>query len=184
MHIKYRITNIKISFKWHEKIIIKTDKPYLEYYQKNMHIVKYEGYSASLMSNDTFCNITGIKSSYHILKALKIISDMSNIVNNKIFYNVNCISATFSCLAGMRNTILTKGIHHGFSVEAKIKFIGLCIRHELMCKASITYFQSGKCIIMGVKTFEDIKSFITNFCLFLNKISDTPSVNIHLISNY
>ncbi|HIC32985.1 MAG TPA: hypothetical protein EYO76_13815 [Flavobacteriaceae bacterium] len=165
-----KVTNIKASFKWSPKIIIENNPNILDYFVKNIHIVKFDQYTACLMNNDSFCNLTGIKNVYHLLRCLTFFSKITNVINPQINYSIDSICATFQCKAGLKNNILKNAKKYGFSAEAKIKFCGVCIRSSQMEKCVIVYFQSGKANMLGLKTFTDMKTFYDKFIYFLNML--------------
>ena len=154
-----RVTNIKLSFSYHEKILFDEDKPILNYYSGLIRVVKFSSFTATLMSQDRFLNLTGIKNSYQILTALKNLCDISNIRPSDIKYNIDSISAVFQLPKNIRSVILKSASEFNLVVEVKIRFCGITIRCPLFKNAVCVYFQSGKCLLTGVKCFEDVKLF-------------------------
>lgn len=155
--MKVNITNIKLSFSYHEKIIFDDAQPILNYHTGLVRIVKFDSYTASLMANDTYLNLTGLKNSYQILDSLKKLVLVSNINPNRIEYKIDTIAAVFLLKKNIRSIILQSASDLNLLVEVKIRFCGVTIRSPLFGNAVCVYFQSGKCLLTGAKDFDQIK---------------------------
>ena len=170
-HLNYKISNIKISFQYFEKIFVNEKvSPYLNYHSKNIHIIKFDQYTACLMRGDTFCNLTGVKNIIQLLECLKKICLITNIIESNIFYKVDTITVGFDVQPGLKQAIIEQSGKYGFIFEVKLKFCGLCLRHNVMDKAVLIYFQSGKCNLLGSRSFEHVKRNVLFIKNFLNKI--------------
>ena len=154
-----RVTNIKLSFSYHEKILFDENKPILNYFSGLIRVVKFSSFTATLMSQDRFLNLTGIRNSYQILSSLKSLCDISNIIPSQIKYNIDSISAVFQLPKNYRSVILKSAAEFNLVVEVKIRFCGITIRCPFFKNAVCVYFQSGKCLLTAAKCFEDVELF-------------------------
>lgn len=165
-----KITNVKISFLHGDKICLKPNhEEILEYFSKNIHVIKFSKYTATLMKYDTYCNITGIKSCYELINSLKILSSLTNVEEKYIEYKIDTISAVMNVRPGLKAKLILHGAKFGFTVESKMRFCGLILRHPKFEKCSLTYFQTGKMNVLGIKKFD----LICEYSKFVNSFIDS-----------
>ena len=149
---------------------VKQDSVVLEYFSaNNLRVIKFDNYTATIMKSGLYVNITGLKSVYHMLRSLKLLSEITNVALSDIHYKIDSISALFVAKPGLRSQLqlLTK---HNFKIEVKVRFTGVTVRHSYLQKAVCIYFQSGKCVLVGCKTFDHVKNCCNFMTVFLNTL--------------
>ena len=162
------ITNIKISFLYEERIII-TDPNVLDYHARNIWIIKFESYTCSILGrNSSHVNLTGLKSLDDINTAVQLLSEISNINTSKIpNIKIDSISSYFKTKSGLKTKLIECISPSYFRIFKPIKFCGIIIKYN---KISCTYFNSGKCILVGCKTIKQAHETHLLYIKFLNEL--------------
>ena len=124
----------------------------------------------------SYLNITGIRSVFQLLKSLKILPTVSNVDERLVRYKVDTISSVFTVARCMRGKLIS---HHsqvdpGITVQIKTRFPGIIIKNaSYMGNVACIYFsKKGKCVMCGMKTFDDVKIYSDYMRTFFDNLSE------------
>ena len=164
-----KINNLKISFLCNKKIDIDNDSC-LSYFKGYNLLVKFDKFTYTFLGKTkNHVNITGIKSFLEIEAAIKGILVFSNLnLENFKNFNIDNISASFVTHPGLKEIILNT-TNSDFTFFRPVKFCGIIIKYK---KCSSTYFNSGKCIIVGLKSISDLNLYVSKIRFFFDKCTE------------
>ena len=171
---KTRITNIKISFKCHENVSVKESAVVLSYHTRNNLIIKFSSYTCTILGkNHNFVNLTGLRKFEDIEKSVSELLKVSNITRaNLSEIKIDNISAVFATYPGLKARIYSDNARL-ITLFRPPKFPGLILKIN---RKSCTYFNSGKCLLVGLKSEEDLKLTSCVFFNFFTEINNKQSV--------
>ena len=172
-----KVTNIKISFFYDSQLLINEAKC-LSYFKKHNFIVKSKDFSYTFLGRSKqHVNITGIKSFNELKNSVINLLDFSNFQLHKLHtIKVDNISSTFTTYKGLKENILLE--NGNFSNELKVykpsKFCGLILKFK---GQSLTYFNSGKCVLVGAKNISELLFYFNYFTLFFQTLNSKCIAN-------
>ena len=157
------ITNIKISFFCNKNVEINNDVC-INYYKCYNLIVKYENYTYTFLGkNKSHLNITGINSILNVESAIIGLTFFSNLqLSNFKNFTIDNISSTFNSHPGLKE-ILLKIKHEDFRIFKPCRFCGIIIKYN---KCSLTYFNSGSVILVGLKNIHVLNLYVKKYKTF------------------
>ena len=157
------ITNIKMSFKCNERVKLNEDVC-ISYYKAYNFIVKYLNITYTFLGkNHSHVNITGLRSIYDIKPAVIGLTKISNLkLNNFKYFTIDNISVTYKTHPGLKQ-IISRIKNDDFNIFKPTKFCGIVIKHN---NCSLTYFNSGNTILVGIKKIPDLNIYVKKFDLF------------------
>ena len=174
--IDCKITNIKLSFtNISTNIEIEFDDNIcISYYSNYILVAKFDDYTYTFLGkNKEHLNITGIKSFSNIEKAISALPIFSNLeICNFKYFTIDNISTTFKTHPGLRQILQTIK-ESDFKILVPHHFCGIIIKYN---RFSLTYFNSGAVILVGLKNISDlnlcVKKYISffDYCLTLEKL--------------
>ena len=169
--INCKITNIKLSFTYTLlNVIIEFDeKICLVYTKRYTLIVKFGNFTYTFLGkNKKHLNITGIKSFLDIEKAITDLTIFSNLelCNFKCF-SIDNISSTFKTYSGLKR-IIQNITDEEFKILIPQHFPGIVIKYN---KCSLTYFNSGSVILVGLKNAHDLNLSVIKYKSFFDYCS-------------
>ena len=159
------ITNIKISFLCNKIIEINNDIC-LSYYKCYNLIVKYDNYTYTFLGkNKSHINITGINSISDVKSAIIALTFFSNLqlINFKNF-SVDNISTTFKTHPGLKELLLNIK-QTDFHIFKPCRFCGVIIKYQ---NCSLTYFNSGSVILVGLKNVHELILYVKKYNTFFD----------------
>ena len=174
LNSEINISNIKISVKVTKnlKILEKQDKC-LSYFSKNNLIVKFNKYTTSVLGkNYNYLNFTGISHFEEISICVSLFFELFSelvVYTDVVHIKIDSISICFSTTPGLKYSLIQL-FDKKFFITKPPKFAGLIIRNR-NCKYSITYFSSGKCIGVGLKSLKDCNDIYLDVLTLINKAS-------------
>jgi TATA-box binding protein (TBP) (component of TFIID and TFIIIB) len=175
ININFEVTNIKLSFLIPFSLNIKHIKIYKNIYKiyvknHNSIIKGVFGTVTILGKNQNHINLTGIRKIETILNKVKIFCQTYNIVYETITnLKIDCISSVSDVRRGLKNQILNdQQINKFYKISNPPKFPGLILRTNN--KISLSYFNSGKLIVIGTKCICQIQTSCELFDIFIRKI--------------
>ena len=176
-----KITNIKLSFKSDEKVEL-DNNACLQYYKRYILIAKYDNFTYTFLGNNkSHVNITGINSIENVKTAIISLTYFSNLkLYNCSKFSIDNISTTFKTHPGLKEIILNIK-DSNFYIFKPLRFCGIIIKYNNNNnnnnnnKFSLTYFNSGRVILVGLKNINDLNlcvrkySTLFNYCKNLEK---------------
>ena len=172
------VTNIKFGLFLHTAIHL-ADEPYipadcvydvLVYFSKNVYVCKTDSWTLTSFNQKTkYMSITGVHQIDQITLVVQRLCVLYNIEASNIkLVVIESVSCTFSTFANLREKIL-QSCEDDVLVNSHTKFSGLFIQTPI---GQLTYFNSGKIISMGHKSYKSIALFVhytQNFFSMLNE---------------
>ena len=159
------ITNIKISFSCDKNVELNSDVC-INYYKCYNLIVKYGNFTYTFLGkNKTHLNITGIKSFLDVETAINSLTIFSNLeLCNFKNFTIDNISTTFKTYPGLKEILLN--IKDGnFRIFKPCRFCGIIIKYK---NCSLTYFNSGSVILVGLKNIHDLNLYVKKYKAFFD----------------
>ena len=159
------ITNIKISFLCNKKAEINNDVC-ISYYKCYNLIVKYDNYTYTFLGkNKSHLNITGINSILNVETAIIGLTRFSNLqLSNFKNFNVDNISSTFKTHPGLKEILLNIN-QVDFRIFKPCRFCGIIIKYK---NCSLTYFNSGSVILVGLKNVHELNLYVKKYKTFFD----------------
>ena len=150
--IKYKITNTKLSFihKFPSNTKIEFDELLcVTGYVKHILVDNYDEYMYTFLGrNKEHLNITGIKSFLNIEKAITGLTNFTNLkLCNFKNFTIDNISSTYKTYPGLKQALLHIK-DENFKILKPNQFCGIMIKYN---RSSLTYFNSGSVILVGLK---------------------------------
>ena len=167
------ITNIKISFLCNKKVEI-NENECLSYYKCYNLIAKYSNFTYTFLGkNKTHLNITGIKSFTDVESAIINLTNFSNLeISNFKYFTIDNISTTFKTYPGLKEILLNIK-DTNFHVFKPCRFCGIIIKYN---KCSLTYFNSGSVILVGLKNIHDLNLCVKKYKTFFDHCKNFKNV--------
>ena len=167
----YLITNIKLSFLVPRSINIigiEESKNIYKIYVKNQNLIikGIFGTVTILGKNQNHINLTGIKLYDNIIINIRLFCDTFDISLKSVRNaKIDCISVACDVQGGLKNQILSSSINHFYKKINPPKFLGIILRSDN--KICMTYFNSGKLIVIGAKCTCEINKSLLLFNNFI-----------------
>ena len=167
--INCKITNIKLSFihkfSSNTNEIIFYESLCLIGVVKHILVVSYDEYKYTFLGrNKEHLNITGIKSFLNIEKAITGLTNFTNLkLCNFKNFAIDNISSTYKTYPGLKKALLHIK-DENFKILKPTRFCGIIIKYN---RSSLTYFNSGSVILVGLKNIADLNLYIKKYNDFL-----------------
>ena len=172
------ITNIKISFLCNKIAEINNDVC-INYYKCYNLIVKYNNYTYTFLGkNKTHLNITGINSILNVESAIIGLTIFSNLqLNNFKKFTVDNISSTFKTHPGLKEILLNiKQVD--FCIFKPCRFCGIIIKYK---NCSLTYFNSGSVILVGLKNVHELNLYVKKYKTFFDYCKNIEKCIVNIV---
>ena len=168
-----KITNIKISFLCDKTVELNSDLC-INYYKSYNLIVKHDNFTYTFLGKSkSHLNITGIRSFLDVEAAIVGLTIFSNLeLTNFKYFSVDNISSVFKTHPGLKEKLL-KIKDSDFCIFKPYRFCGIIIKHK---KCSLTYFNSGNVILVGIKSIPALNSCVKKYFSFFDYCANLNDV--------